>query len=304
MTDVMVVGSINSDVSYHVASLPTPGQTVLGTNRLDAPGGKGANQAVALAALGVSVEMVGAVGVDDRGHALIEHLAKQGVGTGFIATVPQSPTGSAVIVVSEDGENSIVVHPGSNLDVTPAMVEAALHEAQPGFVMAQFEIPLDAVLAATKASGTVVVNPAPMPEPSPELSQIIAQADILVPNRTELAALAGCDVPESIESVRECVTKLDFDGQLVVTLGAEGALVFDAGSHSEGTLVAAPRVNAIDASGAGDAFCAALVAGLHAGKSLIDATEYACEFAAWTTTQEGAQLATSAPSELRPTPLS
>lgn len=297
--DVAVIGSINADTTYSVHHLPVPGETILSTERLDAPGGKGANQAVALATLGVGVHFVGAVGNDDHGRALVQGLVARGVGVDSMSIVESESTGSAVILVAESGENSIVVHPGANALLTAADVEKFLTDYQPSIVMAQLEIPLETVLAATRASSaTVIINPAPMPAPSPLLSQVMDGADIIVPNRTELAALSSSAVPETVDGVIACARKLGFSAQLVVTLGHDGAVVFPDGVAGDAVVVEAPRVSAIDTSGAGDAFCAALAAGLHRGKDLVAATRYACEFASWMVTQRGAQVGVQAPPEL------
>jgi ribokinase len=143
------------------------------------------------------------------------------------------------------------------------------------------------------------VNPAPMPPASDTLAAIIAGADIVVPNRTELAELTHRPIPETIDDVAACVATLSVSAHIVVTLGAEGAVVFPDGPTGEAIAVSAPQVDTVDSSGAGDAFCAALVAALNVGHTLVSATEYACEFAAWTTTLHGAQVTTPAPEALR-----
>lgn len=294
--DVAVVGSINADVTYILDHLPLPGETALSTRRHDAPGGKGANQAVALAALGVSVDMVGAVGNDGQGRALVDSLLQRGVGCGSVATTESLPTGSAVILVSATGENSIVVDAGANGAVSVEQVDGYFAKHSPQLVMAQLEIPLETVLRAARASdATFILNPAPMPEYSDQLRELINACDILVPNRTELAALAGTAVPDSLDAVIATARELPFDGRLVVTLGADGAVVFPDGIAGPAIPVSAPQVTARDASGAGDAFCSALAAGLLRGKDLVAASEYACEFASWTTTQIGAQVGEVAP---------
>lgn len=288
---VAVVGSINADVTYALERLPLPGETALSSSRHDAPGGKGANQAVALSALGVAVDMVGAVGSDDQGSGLVGHLGSRGVNCDSVFTTPGFPTGSAVILVAANGENSIVVDAGANHALSSEHVEHYFAQHSPAVVIAQLEIPLSTVLsAATHATGTFVLNPAPMPPNSAELSALIDACDILVPNRTELASLTDSPVPHNPTEVIAAARKLTAEAQLVVTLGADGALVFPEGPHGPAIEVAAPAVTAIDASGAGDAFCAALVAGLLHGKDLVAASEYACDFASWTTTQIGAQV--------------
>lgn len=297
--DIAVVGSINADTTYLVPHLPAPGETILGTGRLDAPGGKGANQAAAIAALGASVDFLGAVGDDGNGVALVEALAARGVGVERVAALKGVATGSAVIVVAESGENSIVVHPGANGELSPHHVADYLSNRAPDVVMAQLEIPLETVVeACKKAQGTVIVNPAPMPEKSPQLDKIIARADILVPNRTELAALSGQPVPQTHDDVVACAKMLNLEGQLVVTLGSDGALCFPDGVAGEVVSVASPVVSAVDTSGAGDAFCGALAVAIRQSKSLVDAVEYATKFASWSVTQPGAQVPQTTPDSL------
>ena len=299
--DIAVIGSINADTTYHVAHLPGPGETILGTGRLDAPGGKGANQAAAVAALGASVDFVAAIGPDDAGDSLVSSLATRGVGIDHVVTLNHESTGSAVIFVADSGENSIVVHPGANGRLRPEHVETYFVSQQPAVVMAQLEIPLETVAKACSITdATVIINPAPMPPRSELLDAIIARADILVPNRGELAVLAGTEIPHTPDDVVAAARTLAFSGQLVVTLGHEGAMVFPDGVHGDPVVVPAPDVDAVDTSGAGDAFCGALAVGIQAGKSLVDAVASANEFASWSVTQRGAQVpgSTSQPTAL------
>lgn len=293
---IAVVGSINADTTYQVPHLPAPGETILGTSRLDAPGGKGANQAAAVAALGAAVDFVGAVGADDAGASLSAGLAKRGVGLSHLVSVPGAPTGSAVIVVSDSGENSIVVHPGANAELSPAHIAAYFSDCSPAIVLTQCEIPLETVQAiGENFSGTLIVNPAPMPGRGAALEAIIARANILVPNRTELAALAGTAVPLTVDDVVSCARGLSFSGDLVVTLGSEGAVCFPGGSQATPVVVESPRVDALDSSGAGDAFCGALAVAIQQGKELVEAVEAANAVASWSVTQPGAQVGSAIP---------
>ena len=293
---IAVVGSINADTTYQVPHLPGPGETILGTSRLDAPGGKGANQAAAIAALGAGVDFVGAVGADDQGAALSAGLAQKGVGLSHLVSVSGTPTGSAVIIVADSGENSIVVHPGANAALSREHVETYLSDCSPEIILTQFEIPLDTVQAiGAEFTGILIVNPAPMPPPSPAVEAIISRANILVPNRTELAALAGMPVPMSLDEVIAATRSLSFDGDLVVTLGSEGAVCFAGGSDAEPVMVDSPEVVALDTSGAGDAFCGALAVAINEGKDLVAAVESANAVASWSVTQPGAQVSQAIP---------
>ncbi len=297
--DVAVFGSINADTTYQVQNLPDPGETVLGLGRLNAPGGKGANQAVSIAALGVEVDLIAAVGEDDAGRALIDSLTVKKVKTERIVCLPDELTGSAIILVSSSGENSIIVHPGANAALTDEHVQDYLKQRKPKVILAQLEIPLTTALSAcSNTDATVILNPAPMPERGDTLGQLIQSADILVPNQAELAALAGQAIPTTFDEVTACAKLLDFDGRLIVTLGSNGALIFPNGVRLDSIHVPASPVEAVDTSGAGDAFCGALAVGIIAGKDLFDATTYATEFASWTVTQLGAQVAEKPPNSL------
>lgn len=288
---IAVVGSINADTTYRVPRLPGPGETILGTSRLDAPGGKGANQASAIAALGSAVDFVGAVGTDDSGVVISSGLAEKGVGISHLVSVTDAPTGSAVIIVADSGENSIVVHPGANAAVSAKHVRTYLAERSPDIILTQFEIPLGTVEEiGLNFGGSLIVNPAPMPPVGRAVKAIISRADILVPNRTELAALAGMRVPMTLDEVIAAARSVSFEGDLVVTLGSEGAVCFPGGSQAEPVMVQSPEVVAIDTSGAGDAFCGALAVAIQGGKNLVEAVESANAVASWSVTQPGAQV--------------
>jgi ribokinase len=273
---IAVVGSINLDVVVKVERHPAPGETVLGGDRRELPGGKGANQAVAAARLGAQVGFVGRVGDDDAGRRLRDGLAAEGVDVAHVVVDPSAPTGMALIAVDRAGENMIVVSPGANARVSAADVEAAAELlAGAGVVVAQHEVPEDAVAAAVAgADGIVVLNPAPA-------RPVAAAVDVLVPNRGELEALAGRR-GDPVALARG----LDVARAVVVTLGAEGAVVIEG---DRVTRIAAPTVEAVDTTGAGDAFCGALAQALDAGADLVDAARWAVRAAAASVTKPGAQ---------------
>ena len=186
---VAVVGSLNLDLVIRVAELPGPGETVSGGDLFRNPGGKGANQAVAAARLGRRVAMVGCVGDDQAGRELLASLAAAGVDGSRVRVVEGVPSGTACITVSEDGENQIVVSPGANARLTPDDVAAAAAVRSAAVTLLQLEVPLETVAAAARtAGGRVVLNPAPARALPAEL---LGQVDVLVPNRVELARLAG-----------------------------------------------------------------------------------------------------------------
>ena len=201
-SSLVVIGSLNLDLSASTLRLPLPGETVIGGDLLTAPGGKGGNQAVAMARLGARVTMVGRTGDDDPGRRLRTSLVAAGVSIAGVAVDETAPSGAALIFVDEAGENSIVVAPGANSRVCPADVDAVRRMvAEAPVVVLQLEIPLATVAHGAKvATGTVVLNPAPAAELPPDL---LAEVDVLVPNRTELAILAGEAPAESLAGVTD-----------------------------------------------------------------------------------------------------
>ena len=282
---IVVVGSLNRDVVVTARALPKPGETVLGADYSLHNGGKGANQAVALARLGQQVAMVGCVGKDEDGSALLESLEAEGVNVDSISR-SATHTGVAVITVDAKGENSIVVVPGANGDLGGKAVDSSASTiAAADVVLAQLEVPIPTVARAfDHATGTVVLNPAPAVTLSKELLEAV---DYLVPNRTELASLAGTEVPMTDERIVAAIESLEFAGVVVVTLGDEGALAV-----SRGAIVARatpPSVDVVDAVGAGDAFCAGLCDALSKNYPLQRAVEWAVVCGALATTRHGAQ---------------
>jgi len=273
---IAVVGSINLDLVVAVERHPAPGETVVGGDCRQLPGGKGANQAVAAARLGAKVAMVGRVGADAQGAWLREGLWTEGVGVEHVREDRQAPTGVALIAVDARGENTIVVSPGANARVDARDVAAA-SEVVGGadVVLVQHEVPQAAVAEAiATAGGTVVLNPAPA-------RGLVAPVDVLVPNRGELETLAGgrgdpVTLARSITAARA----------VVVTLGAEGAVVVE-GDRAE--RVRAPHVEAVDTTGAGDAFCGALAEAMAGGATVVEAARWAVRVAAASVTRPGAQ---------------
>ncbi|MEO0495121.1 MAG: ribokinase [Actinomycetota bacterium] len=295
MTEVAVVGSANLDLVVEVDTIPLVGETVLGGDLRRIPGGKGANQAVAAARLGRAVAMIGRVGADEGGTLLRAALDGDGVETTHLLTTPDIPNGVALISVAADGDNAIVVSPGANGRVGPDDIEAASAVLESAAVtLVQLEVPLEAVAAAAaRAGGTVILNPAPAP-PEPLPMSLLADVDVLVPNQTELATLAGHDGPVDRVVAAELATRLP-SRSVIVTLGAEGALVVLDG---EATHVPAPVVTPVDTTAAGDSFCGALADGLVRGLDLVDATRWAVRVGAATTQRPGAQPSLPRPDEV------
>jgi ribokinase len=287
---ICVVGSVNIDTTYSVRQIPGPGETILADARRVSHGGKGANQAAAAAASGGTTAMIATVGGDESGAAAVRDLEVRGVDVVGIARSNEQVTGNAVIVVADGGENLIVVDPGANHALEADWVAEHVGRLDPAVMLAQLEIPSAALVAAATAApeATFVLNPAPMPADVKELDGLLATADVLVPNRTELAQLVGLAEPRTAEEVDHCASLLDFDGTLVVTLGPDGAVIYS-GSRRIGA-VPAVDVVPVDTSGAGDAFCGGLAHHLALGEPMEVAVERATELAGLSTTHRGARL--------------
>lgn len=288
---VAVVGSLNFDTTLEVARLPAAGETILASRRICSPGGKGANQAAAAAAAGAQVHMVGAVGDDDPGRASLSALSAHGVDVSGVERCVDTDSGTAVLLVAEDGENLIVVDPAANRLLSPAWVTSRLTELRPRVTLVQCEVPLDSLVAAASGApaGLLVLNPAPAPPDSSERKELLELADVMTPNRSELAALVGAPVPRTIDEVDACVATLALECDVVVTLGAQGAAVY--ARSGVRTLIAPERVDVVDSSGAGDVFNGVLAARLAHGEDLVAAARAANRAAAASTTLAGAQLA-------------
>ena len=257
MSGVTVVGSVNVDLVVRTPRLPLPGETALGTSMTRVPGGKGANQAVALARLGVAVSLVGAVGDDAEGELSLRSL--DGVDTSGVRRVEGEPTGLALITADDAGENTIVVVPGANDHVgAPPVVDA---------LVVQLEVPLDVVVSAVHAAtGLVVLNAAPAAALPPEL---LSRVDVLNVNEGEALAVAVADDVDAAVGVLVPRVRTG----VVVTRGAAGCLV---ASTAGTTVLSSPPAEVVDTVGAGDAFVAATTWALLDGRSLVDAARIGC----------------------------
>lgn len=286
-TQIVVVGSINADLSTRVVRHPRPGETLPGSGGRFSPGGKGANQAAAAALLGADVALVGAVGSDPPAEAALRVLRRAGVDLAAVAVTEES-TGLAVITVSEDGENTIVVVPGANATVGAAYVERHVDLiAGAEVLLMQGEIPAEGFQrAAELATGRVVVNLAPV---VPVDRAALLRADPLLANEHEAGlVLAQLGAAAPGREPRELATALLEQGfaSVVLTLGAAGALVAVPGHLTE---IPTPQVKAVDTTGCGDGFAGALVGRLAEGEDLVSAAHYAARVGAFAATRPGAQ---------------
>ncbi len=310
-----VLGSLNMDISVTVPALPGPGATVLGGAAAFAPGGKGANQAVAAARLGaasgIGVRMVGCVGDDDFGRALRAALVAEGVDDASVRTVPGVPSGIAMITVDSSGENMITVAPGANRKVGAAEVAAAragdgagAQAARAAHVLViSAEVPVPAIAAALGACAgreprpLTVLNLAPAP---PEAAGLVAaRPDWLVVNESEAGAILGRPV-SGLHAAAIAAADLVAAGaaNAVVTAGAAGA-AYHGGNGGQGGTVAAFPVHAVDTVGAGDTFVGALAVALAAGIAPEQAVTAAAAAAATAATRPGTQTGMPRPADVR-----
>jgi ribokinase len=274
-----VIGSINVDLVVAGAPLPGPGETVIGGTFSQHQGGKGGNQAVAaaraLAGTDARVAMIGAVGEDAMGADALAALAAEGIETDQVAGIGDIATGIALICVDASGENQIVVASGANAGVSPDQVLEALEALQPTVILANLEVPVGAVQAGTEWSrdhgATFVLNPAPA---LPEAGALAALSDVVTPNEIERLTLG--DLAEGTTWIVE-------------TRGAQGVRIVRP-TGSVGTEdIAAPDVQVVDTTGAGDCFNGVLAAGLLEGLPVREATVRAVRGAALATTAPGAR---------------
>ncbi|WP_297509365.1 ribokinase [uncultured Caulobacter sp.] len=285
---VFVLGSINLDAVARVDDLPRPGETVAGTSLSLFLGGKGANQAVAAARMGVATRLMGAVGADDNGPGLKAKLAGYGVQVADVAELEGVPTGQAHVWVADNAENMIVVTAGANALVTPQQVTATPIEGQ-RVLLCQLETPptaIEALFRLGAAKGALrILNAAPA---LPQGAALFPLTDILIVNQTELASYAKLDrEPVRLEEVSVAARKLMSrpDQIIIVTLGAAGVAAV---RRDEAFLIEGRKVKAIDTVGAGDCFCGALAAALASGMDLREAVELANAAAALSVQKAGA----------------
>jgi len=286
--EVVVVGSLNLDLTAAAPRLPRTGETILGTGFSMLPGGKGNNQAIACARQGVATAMVGRVGTDAFASLVLDLLRAEGVDISQVHQDPQLGTGVAQITVGARGENSIVVVPRANSNLEPAAVEAAAQLLTgAGVLLTQLEIPLDTVAAALlrgRALGlATLLNPAPAQRLDQDLLELV---DICLPNQAEAATLTGEDTATAAGALRAARALCDRGcGAAVVTMGDRGCVWAD---RSGGFEMAAIAVEAVDTVAAGDAFCGALAAALAEHRPLAMALERATAAGALTATLPGA----------------
>ena len=286
---ILVIGSSNTDMVIRTKKLPIPGETVLGKDFIINPGGKGANQAVAAARLGGDVTFVAKVGDDLFGKQALEHFRRENIDISFVSTDSEVPSGVALIGVDAQGENSIMVAPGSNANLTVENVGMAINAIQKGsIILVQLEIPMEtvvfAIMKGNAAGCKVILNPAPANAFDKGLLQHV---HVITPNESEAEILTGIPVVDVPTAARAAQKLYDMGvANVIITLGSQGAFLL---SDSLQKLVPAPPVTPVDTTAAGDCFNGALAVALSKGLSIDKAVSFACEAASISVTRMGAQ---------------
>lgn len=271
MSRIFVIGSINTDLCFRAPYFPKQGETLTGSGFFTARGGKGANQAVAAARLGGKVVMGGCVGDDTFGREALDALKKDGVDVSTIRVVPGTPTGTAVIVLT-DGDNRILLDPGANAKLTEADVDRTLAGAKPGdILLAPLENPIPVIgyaLQKGRERGMfVMLNPAPA---NRDILPYVSFCDLILPNETETELLGGEDALRALGT------------DVLITLGGKGYSI-------NGTVFPCPKITPVDTTAAGDTFCGGLSAGLSHGETLENAARFGSRAASLACTRAGAQ---------------
>lgn len=296
---IAVVGSINMDLVVRASHVPQPGETVLGREFSTIPGGKGANQAIAVRRLGQACTLIGRVGDDDFGQRLLTKLQANHIDIEPVVVTEGTPTGVAMIVVDEQGENSICVAPGANTRVTPEDLDAAeeyLSDVQ--VCVLQLELPIETIVHAIaicrRLGIETILDPAPA---SADLPAGLFDADIITPNSGEAEMITGEPVATHARQAKAVAAALVQRGaqRVVLKLGSAGALVFD-GSRFEQIL--GHRIQPVDTTAAGDAFTGALAVARARGRSLLDAARFANAAGAAACLRFGAQPSMPTPAEV------
>lgn len=286
---LLVVGSSNTDMVIKTDHLPRSGETVLGGTFFMNPGGKGANQAVAAARLGVSVSFICKTGNDIFGHQSQQLFEEEGIDTSYVFSDIKNPSGVALITVDSNAENCIVVASGANANLLPSDLEKAEEVINNSdIILLQLEIPIETVEYVARISSAknkkVILNPAPA---QPLSKELLGNLYLITPNETEAEMLSGVKITD-MESAKQAALEICRMGveNVVITLGSKGALVYGDSIFTE---VQAFKVKAVDTTAAGDVFNGSLCAALLEGQGLVDAVRFACKAASISVTRNGAQ---------------
>lgn len=288
-SDIVVIGSCNTDMVVNVKRLPLAGETVIGGKFFMNSGGKGANQAVAAARLGGKVHFIAKIGNDIFGQRFVEQYIKEGINVEHIYKDNELPSGAALIMVDAEGENCIAVSSGANASLSPENMFDAFPVIEKGeLVLMQLEIPVETVeyvaALANEKGKKVILNPAPaiyVPD------SLFKNLYMIIANETEAEYISGVTIKD-MESVYRAADIIGDKGvkNIIITLGSKGAFVKERSGYHQ---VPAIKVKAVDATAAGDTFCGAVCVALSEGKSVLDAVEFANKCASVTVTRMGAQ---------------
>ena len=286
---ILVVGSSNTDMVIKAAHLPRPGETILGGTFFMNPGGKGANQAVAIARLGGPVTFICKTGSDIFGHQSQQLFEEEGINTSYVFSDSGMPSGVVLISVDEIAEYCIVVASGANANLLPSDLEKAEEAIERAdLVLMQLEVPMETVCfvadIAWQKGKKVILNPAPA-HPLPV--DLLRHLYLITPNETEAEMITGVKITDE-SSAGEAARALSGMGvqHVIITLGSKGALIY---SNGKAEMVPALKVEAVDTTAAGDVFNGALTVALSEGRSLKEAARFACKASAISVTRVGAQ---------------
>jgi len=287
MSKIVIIGSLTYDISVVAPHIPKKGETLIGSKIVSTPGGKGANQATTCLRLGIPTAIVGAIGDDNFGAIVGETHKQSGLDTSHLQVIPNCSTGFASIFVDINGYNSIVVVPGSNLELSPQNVDETLSLIKNAeVIMTQLEVPLETTYYALKKAkelGKITIfNPAPAQDLDHKIYEVV---DYITPNETELEILTGIEVLSVDDAIKGAKILQSYGAKnVIVTLGEQGALLITSEGH---TLVPAIKVTAIDTVAAGDCFNGGFATGLVLGKTPLESVHIGVVTAALSVTKEG-----------------
>jgi ribokinase len=286
---ILVIGSANMDMVIKADHFPVPGETIIGGEFSLIPGGKGANQAVAAARLGGQVTFLSKLGTDVFGDTNLKNFQNEGINTSLIGQCPDHPSGVALITVDKSGENTIIVAPGANSQITVENINKASSSFdQAELILAQLEIPLDAVLSSIKTAREkgkrLILNPAPA---SPLTKEFLEGLYMITPNETESKLLTGIAVTDGPSAEASAAIFVEKGVQnVIITMGASGAFVY---TKEYKGMVPTEKVKAIDTTAAGDTFNGALAVALAQGNTMENAVKFALKAATLSVQRMGAQ---------------